>query len=135
MLRETLESAYTRTIVAVKDSVVDYGAKVTESGGLVQALYLLVIVALMAGFIDALVNPLPNQTYIPYPSFTGETIPEAFVDALVIALGAAGIYLGFISGRQTTNPKNVNLYLAVALVLLVVSLLTGMNMALLKGLG
>ncbi|MDG6973942.1 MAG: hypothetical protein JRN58_10465 [Nitrososphaerota archaeon] len=135
MLRETLESAYTRTVAAVKDSVVDYGSKVAESGGLAQAIYLLVIVALMAGFIDALVNPLPNQTYIPYPSFTGETVPEAFVDALVMGLGAAGIYLAIISCRQTTNQKNVNLYLAVALVLLVVSLFTGINMALLKGLG
>lgn len=119
----------------MKDSVVDYGSKVAESGGLAQAIYLLVIVALMAGFIDALVNPLPNQTYIPYPSFTGETVPEAFVDALVMGLGAAGIYLAIISCRQTTNQKNVNLYLAVALVLLVVSLFTGINMALLKGLG
>ena len=135
MLRETLESAYTRTVAAVKDSVVDYGSKVAESGGLAQAIYLLVIVALMVGFIDALVNPLPNQTYIPYPSFTGETVPEAFVDALVMGLGAAGIYLAIISCRQTTNQKNVNLYLAVALVLLVVSLFTGINMALLKGLG
>lgn len=135
MLRETLESAYTRTVAAVKDSVVDYGSKVAESGGLAQAIYLLVIVALMAGFIDALVNPLPNQTYIPYPSFTGETVPEAFVDALVMGLGAAGIYLAIISCKQTTNQKNVNLYLAVALVLLVVSLFTGINMALLKGLG
>lgn len=135
MLRETLESAYTRTVAAVKDSVVDYGSKVAESGGLAQAIYLLVIVALMAGFIDALVNPLPNQTYIPYPSFTGETVPEAFVDALVMGLGAAGIYLAIISCRQTTNQKNVNLYLAVALVLLVVSLFTGIDMALLKGLG
>ena len=135
MLRETLESAYTRTVAAAKDAAVDYGSKVVESGGLAQAIYLLVIVALMAGFIDALVNPLPNQTYIPYPSFTGETVPEAFVDAFVMGLGAAGIYLAIVSCRQTTNQKNVNLYLAVALVFLVVSLFTGMNMALLKGLG
>ncbi len=135
MLREILTKAYRRTVGAVKDWLLGLISSLTRGGGLVQALYVLLLVALMAGFINAVVFPVPNQSYIPYPGGSAQTIPEAVVDAFVIGVGAAGIYLAYLSGRQTTRSRTVNLYLGLALLLIIVSLFTGIDMAILKGFG
>lgn len=135
MIREALESAYRKTVGAAKDTVVGFLTSITRGGGLIQALYAVFLVALMAGFVDAVVFPVPNQSYIPYPSGSAMTIPEAIVDAFVITVGAAGIYLVYMSGRQTTKTRTVNLYLGLALLLIVVSVFAGIDMAILKGFG
>jgi len=135
MIREALGSAYRRTIGALKDALLGFVSSITRGGGLIQALYVLFIVALMAGFINAVVFPVPNQSYIPYPGGSAQTIPEAIVDAFVIVVGAGGIYLAYLSGRQTTRTRTVNLYIGLALLLIVVSVFTGIDLALLKGFG
>lgn len=135
MLREVLGTAYKRTVGALKDWFLDFISSLTKGGGLIQALYVIFVVALMAGFINAVVFPVSNQSYIPYPNGSAQTIPEAIVDAFVIAVGGAGIYLTYLSGRQTTRSRTVNLYLGLALLLIVVSVFTGIDMALLKGFG
>ena len=135
MIREVIESVYRRTIGALRDAVAGFVSSITRGGGLIQAIYVLLFVALAAGFISAVVFPLPNQTYIPYPGGTAETIPEAIVDAFVVLMGGAGIYLVYLSGRQTVRSRTVNLYLGLALLLIVVSVFTGIDMALLKGFG
>lgn len=135
MIRGILESAYRRTIGALRDAVVGFVSSVTRRGGLIQALYVLLIVGLTAGFVNAVVFPVPNQSYIPYPGGSAETIPEAIVDASVIIVGGAGIYLAYLSGRQTVRTRTVNLYLGLALLLIVVSLFTGIDLAILKGFG
>ena len=135
MIREVIESLYKRTIGALRDAVAGFVSSITRGGGLIQAIYVLLFVALAAGFISAVVFPLPNQTYIPYPGGTAETIPEAIVDAFVVLMGGAGIYLVYLSGRQTVRSRTVNLYLGLALLLIVVSVFTGIDMALLKGFG
>lgn len=135
MIREVLVKAYGRTVGALKDSLLGFVSSLTRGGGLIQLLYVVFIVALMAGFINAVVFPVPNQSYIPYPSGSAQTIPEAIVDAFVIAVGAAGIYLTYLSGRQTVRTRTVNLYLGLALLLLVVAVFTGIDMAILKGFG
>jgi len=135
MIRTALESAYKRTVGAAKDAVVGWVASLTRGGGLIQALYVIFLVALMAGFVNAVVFPVSNQSYIPYPASTAMTIPEAIVDAFVIVVGAAGIYLVYLSGRQTTRTRTVNLYLGMALLLLVVAIFTGIDVANLKGFG
>lgn len=100
-----------------------------------QALYVTIMVAVMAGFVNALVYPVPNQTYIPYPGTAAETIPEAIVNSFIVAVGGAGIYLAYLSGRQTTPSRSVNLYLGLALLFLVVFVFAGIDMAILKGFG
>ncbi len=135
MLREVLATAYKRTVGALKDWFLGLISSLTRGGGLVQALYVILLVALMAGFINAVVFPVSNQSYIPYPNGSAMTIPEAIVDAFVIVVGAAGIYLTYLSGRQTTRTRTVNLYLGLALLLIVVSVFTDIDMALLKGFG
>lgn len=135
MIREALGSAYRKTIGAVKDAVLGFVSSITRGGGLIQALYVILLVALMAGFVDAVVFPVANQSYIPYPSGSAMTIPEAIIDAFVIIVGGAGIYLVYQSGRQTTRTRTVNLYLGLALLLIVVSVFAGIDMAILKGFG
>lgn len=135
MIRQALESAYRRSIGALKDGFVGLVSSITRGGGLLQALYVLSAVALMAGFVNAVAFPVANQTYIPYPNGTAQTIPESIVDFFVIAMGGAGIYLTYLSGRQTVRSRTVNLYLGLALLLLVVSVFTGIDLAILKGFG
>ena len=135
MLREVLGSAYKKTIGALRDAILGLVASVTRRGGIVQLLYVAFVVALSAGFINAVVIPVPNQSYIPYPGGSAETIPEAIVDAFVIAVGGAGIYLTYLSGRQTARTRTVNLYLGLALLLILASLFIGIDMAVLKGFG
>jgi hypothetical protein len=135
MLRTALESAYKRTIGALKDSLAHLISSLTRGSGLIEVLYIIILVALMAGFVNAVVFPVPNQSYIPYPGTGAMTIPEAIVDAFVIMVGGAGIYLVYQSGRQTVRSRTVNLYLGLALLLLVVAVFVGIDMAILKGFG
>jgi hypothetical protein len=135
MLRTALESAYKKTIGALKDSLAGLVSSLTRGGGIVEALYIIILVALMAGFVNAVVFPVANQSYIPYPGSGAMTIPEAIVDAFVIIVGGAGVYLVYQSGRQTVRSRTVNLYLGLALLLLVVSVFVGIDMAILKGFG
>jgi len=135
VLRTSLESAYKKTIGALKDSLAHLVSSLTRGGGLIEALYIVILVALMAGFVNAVVFPVANQSYIPYPESGAMTIPEAIVDAFVIAVGGAGVYLVYQSGRQTVRSRTGNLYLGLALLLLVVSIFVGIDMAILKGFG
>jgi hypothetical protein len=135
MLRTALESVYKKTIGALKDSLAHLVSSLTRGGGLIEALYIIILVALMAGFVNAVVFPVPNQSYIPYPGSGAMTIPEAIVDAFVIVVGGAGVYLVYQSGRQTVRSRTVNLYLGFALLLLVVAVFVGIDMAILKGFG
>jgi len=135
MIREVLQNAYRRTIGALKDALAGFVSSITRGGGLIQAIYMLLFVALAAGFVSAVVYPVANQTYIPYPGGGAETIPEAVVDAFVVAMGGAAVYLVYLSGRQTVKARTVNLYLGLALLLLLVSVFTGIDMAILKGFG
>ena len=135
MISEALGSVYKKTIGALRDGVVRLVSSVTRRGGLVQLLYVILVVALSAGFINAVVFPVPNQSYIPYPGGSAETIPEAIIDAFVIIIGGSGVYLTYLSGRQTARTRTVNLYLGLALLLILVSVFIGIDMALLKGFG
>jgi len=109
MLRTVLESVYKKTIGALKDYLTRLVSSLTRGGGLIEALYIVILVALMAGFVNAVVFPVANQSYIPYPASSAMTIPEAIVDAFVIIVGGAGVYLVYQSGRQTVRSRTVNL--------------------------
>ena len=101
--------------------------------GALQLLYVLVMIALMAGFVNAAVLPVPNQAQAIYPGPGAESIPETFIDGMVILLGGAGIYLTYISGRQTTRSRMVNLYLGFSLLLISISVLMGLYLVTAKG--
>lgn len=134
MIRELLETVNKRTLGWLRKSLSRLVGPVSNRGGLLQVAYVVLIVALMAGFIDAVFFPTSYQGVV-YPGGGAQTIPETIIDAFVIMLGGAGIYLTYVSGRQTTRARTVNLYLGLALVMIAVSLLTGIDLAILKGFG
>ena len=135
MIREMLESGYKKTVGRVRSSIWEMVTKGTRGSGLLQLGYIIVLVALMAGFISAVFSPVSNQTYIVYPTSGAQSIPEMLVDSFVILVGGAGVYLVYLSGRQTVRTRTVNLYLALAILLITVSVLTGIELAILKGYG
>lgn len=107
-------------------------ASLSSRTGLVQLLYVIALVALMGGFVNAVFFPLPNQGQIIYPGTGSQTIPEAVLDTSVILVGGAGIYIAYVSGRQTTRSRMVNLYLGVALLLVALSVFMGLYLTYLK---
>ncbi|MDG6915969.1 MAG: hypothetical protein JRM85_00025 [Nitrososphaerota archaeon] len=135
MIRQAIQSAYKKSVGALKDWLLGTISSSTRGGGLIQLLYVVIIIGLMAGFVSAITYPVANETLIPYPSGSNETVPEAVVNAMVIVMGGAGIYLTYMSGRQTVRSRAVNFYLSIALLLLIVSLFIGFNLAILKGFG
>ncbi len=135
MIRRTFEALYERTIGAARNSLSNLVTGVTKRGNLLQVIYVLLLVGFTAGFIDAVFFPVADQGYIIYPEVGVQTIPEAVIDFFIVAAGGGGIYLAFLSGRQTTSPRMVNFYLALALMLIAVSLLAGMEIAIIKGYG
>ncbi len=66
-----------------------------------------------------------NPGYIIFPSSGAQSATETAVDAFALLLGAAGIYLSYRSGRQTTKSRMVNFYLVVGLLLIAVAVYIG----------
>lgn len=132
MIRRVLESSYNRTVGAVRNALAKALVPLLSRAGLLQLLYVLGLVALMGGFVNAVFFPVPNQGLIVYPGGGSQTIPEAVIDVCVILLGGAGIYITYISGRQTTRSRMVNLYLGIALLLIAISIFMGIFLSDLK---
>ncbi len=133
MIRNLLETGYRKSVGALWDILRRFVGSAVGRWGVVQFLYILIVAGLMAGFVNAVVLPVPNQAETIYPVAGSQTIPETFIDAMVILLGGAGIYLTYISGRQTTKSRMVNLYLGFALLLIATSVMMGLYLVTLKG--
>jgi hypothetical protein len=133
MIRRLIESAYRKTVGTLLDALRRPASSLVSGWGAAQVLYVVGIVALMAGFVNAVVLPVPNQAQAVYPGSGSQTLPETFIDAMVILLGGAGVYLTYASGKQTTKSRMVNLYLAIALLLVSATLITGVYLVNIKG--
>jgi hypothetical protein len=120
------------TVGTVRNALAKALGSVANRMGLLQVLYVLGLVALMGGFVNAVFFPVPNQGQIVYPGTGAQTIPEAILDASVILIGGGGIYAAYVSGRQTTKSRMVNLYLAIALLLIAISVLMGLYLSVIK---
>jgi hypothetical protein len=87
-------------------------------------LYVLGIVVMTAGIVNAVIQPV-NFGYVIFPSSGAQSATETGVDALALHVGAAGIYISYLSGRQTTKPRMVNFYLAIGLILIGIAVYIG----------
>jgi len=132
MIKRVLESGYNRVFGAVRNVLARSGQSFSNGTSWIQLLYVLVVVAFMAGTISAVFFPVADQALIVYPAGGAQTIAETIIDAVIILFGAAGIYIAYLSGRQTTKPRMVNLYLAIALLLIFVSVFMGIQLSILK---
>jgi hypothetical protein len=90
----------------------------------VEILYVIALVTLSAGIVNAIIQPV-NVGYVIFPSTGGQSATETVVDAFVLLLGTAGIYLSYLSGRQTTKTRMVNFFLVIGLFLIVTALYIG----------
>jgi len=135
VIKDALENSYKKTVGAFWNWFTRSLGMAANRWGIMQIVYVVVAVGLLAGFVDAVVLPLPSA-YQVQPVYAGtgqQTIPETFIDAMVILLGGAGIYLTYISGRQTTKSRMVNLYLGFAILLIAISVMMGLYLVTLKG--
>jgi hypothetical protein len=106
--------------------------KATDKSGLyaelrnnwMQVLYILGIILMSAGLVSAVITPV-NFGYTIFPSSGAQSATETGLDALTIAVGAAGIYMSYLSGRQTTKSREVNFLLGIGLVLVAISVYIG----------
>jgi len=133
MIRELMMSGYTKTVGTLRNTFWKVFRPVLKNENLLPIIYVLAITGLAGGFMAALAYPVPDQGILVYPAAGAQTIPEAILDSFVILLGGAGIYLTYMSGRQTVRVRTVSLYLGIALLMLVVGMLAGLQLLLLKG--
>lgn len=99
--------------------------KVAERGGvstalknnLIEVLYIAGIVVMSAGIVSALASPV-NQSYMIYPATNGETISEMAIYSMAMLLGFGGLYLSYLSGRQTTRARLVPFFLILGLIMI-----------------
>jgi len=133
MIRELMSSGYERTIGSLTRAFWGFFGPLLRNENLLPVIYMLIITGLAGGFMCALAYPVPNQGILVYPAAGAQTIPEAILNSFVALLGGAGIYLVYMSGRQTVRARAVNLYLGIALLMIAVSTLAGVQLVLLKG--
>lgn len=125
-IRQALESGYSKTISTIRGIVPK--EVLTPRASWFEVLYVLGLVALSSGIVSAALTPPSAQGLLIYPGPGAQSIPETFLYACTTVLGASGIYLAYLSGRYSTKPRLVNAYLAVSVLLLIVSVLMGMTL-------
>lgn len=113
-VRGRLERAYGR----------NKGLSSFARGGWMQFVYMFAIVFMAAGIVNAAIQPVSSD-FIIFPGRTAQSISETLINAIALALGSAGIYISYLSGRQTTKPRMVNFYLVLGLLLIATALYVG----------
>lgn len=132
MIRGLIKSGYERTVGTLKGIFWRIFGPILRREDLLSVVYVLIMLGILGGFVNAITLRVPNQGTLIYAGTGYQTIAEAIIDSFVILLGGAGIYMTYMSGRQTTRARAVNMYLGLALLLLFVSLLAGTQLFLLK---
>jgi ribosomal protein S28E/S33 len=89
-----------------------------------EVLYIVGIVLMTAGLVNAVLQPV-NIGYVINPSTSDQSATETGVDALALLIGAVGIYLSYLSGRQTTKSRMVNFYLTIGLLMIAIAVYIG----------
>jgi hypothetical protein len=93
-------------------------------GRWMEALYIIGIVLMTAGLVNAVIQPV-NFGYVIFPSSGAQSATETVVDAIALLMGALGIYLSYLSGRQTTKSRMVNFYLTIGLIMIAIAVYIG----------
>jgi len=74
--------------------------------------------------VNAVIQPV-NFGYVIFPSSGAQSATETGVDALALVIGAIGVYISYLSGRQTTKSKMVNFYLTIGLFMIAIAVYIG----------
>ncbi|MCP8320257.1 MAG: hypothetical protein H3Z52_04860, partial [archaeon] len=68
---------------------------------LIEIAYMIVLLVLFAGIINALLEGLAYSDITIMPSFTIQSPIETFLNFLALIIGTSGIYLMYLGGRKT----------------------------------
>lgn len=120
MIRQWLESRVSGIEERFGKVVERSGVSSTVKNNLIEVLYIIGIVVMSAGAVSALASPV-DQSYIIYPSSNGETVSEMVIYCMAALLGFAGLYLSYLSGRQTVRPRLVPFFLTLGLIMMAVA--------------
>jgi hypothetical protein len=90
----------------------------------IEVIYIIGIVVMTAGLVNAVIQPV-NIGYVIFPSSGAQSATETGVDALALLIGAIGIYMSYLSGRQTTKSRMVNFYLTIGLLMIAIAVYIG----------
>ena len=93
----------------------------TVKNNFIEVLYIVGIVVLGAGVVSALASPVP-ESYMIYPSTTGETVSEMVIYSMAMLLGFGGLYISYLSGRQTVKPRLVPFFLTLGLIMIAIAI-------------
>jgi len=89
---------------------------------LIEIAYMIVLLLLFAGIINALLEGLAYSDIMIMPSFVIQSPIETFLNFLALMIGTSGIYLIYSGGRKTgkTTPS---LYVVSGLTILIIGVL------------
>jgi hypothetical protein len=90
----------------------------------IEVAYIFGVIVLSAGIVSALVQPVPIQ-YIIYPGTDLQSISETVINSMALLMGFGGLYLSYLSGRQTVKPRLVGFYLGIGLLLIAAAVYVG----------
>lgn len=90
----------------------------------IEVVYIFGVIVLAAGIVPALADPVPIQ-YIIYPGTDSQSISETVINSMALLMGFGGLYLSYLSGRQTVKPRLVGFYLGLSLVLIAAAVYIG----------
>jgi hypothetical protein len=93
------------------------GLSTTVRNNWIEVLYIAGIVVMSAGIVSALASPV-NQSYIIYPGRDGQSIAETVINSMALLLGFGGLYLSYLSGRQTVKPRLVGFFLTLGVLMI-----------------
>ncbi len=83
----------------------------------IEVVYIAGIIVMSAGIVSALASPV-DQSYIIYPGRDGQTIAETVINSMALLLGFGGLYLSYLSGRQTVKPRLVGFFLTLGVLMI-----------------
>jgi hypothetical protein len=117
LFREWIESRVSGVNERFSKGVERSGITTSIKNNWIESVYLVGIIVLAAGIITALADPV-NQSYIIYPGANGQSIAETAINSMALGMGFAGLYISYLSGRQTVKPRLVGFFLIVGLLLI-----------------
>jgi uncharacterized membrane protein YsdA (DUF1294 family) len=132
MIKKAFESNYAKIRNRISHGFQNRRFSLLVRARWIELLYILALLAMAAGIVNAAIQPV-DQRYVIYPVRGAQSVSETAIDAFTILLGAAGVYLAALSGRQTTKPRIANFYLVLALMLIGSAIYIGVYIYSFKG--
>jgi len=117
LLREWLETRISGVEERLSKGVERSSITNTIKNDWIEFIYIAAVVVMAAGIVTALAAPV-DQSYLIFPSATGQSIAETFLNSMALGMGAVGLYISYLSGRQTVKPRMVGFFLILGLILI-----------------